>query len=103
MKGGKIMSEEEKIEKETIKVTEQIAKMEKYINNINFSKFISKCQEAFSSVKKNIEKLINSNTGTNIAIAINTQELQKQIGQIEKQIDSLQQKIEGRYSKNLEF
>lgn len=94
-----IMDAPKEIKEETFKMSEEI---ENYLNNIDFSKFISKCQQAFKTVKKNIEKLINSNIGTNIALAINTKDVQKQVSQVEKEIHSLQKKIEARYFGSME-
>lgn len=97
------MKGEETIKKETSEVGAQIEKMSKFLNNINFSKFISNCQQAFDKVKKNIEKLMNSNIGTTIALAINTEDAQRQVSQIEKEMESLQKKIEARYCNSMEF
>lgn len=97
------MNQEETIKKETSEVGTQIEKMSKFLNNINFSKFISNWQQAFNKVKKNIEKLMNSNIGTTIALAINTEDAQKQVSQIEKELQSLQKKIEARYFCGMEF
>lgn len=94
---------EEEIKKLTPKISEQISKMQECMGKINLGKFIDNFKQAFLSIKKNFESLKNSDIGTQVALAINTEAVQNQVSQIEKEIDSLKNKIGGRHNRRMEF
>lgn len=105
MKGGRLMTKEtEKQTKEIIpEIGKQVLEIIKIIDKIDIGKIINKFQQVFSFLKNNIEKLKNSNIVNAIALNINNKEVEEQISQVEKEINSLQKKIEARYFSWIEF
>ena len=81
-------------------ITEEVSKITKTTENlleqIDIKKFINKVSSAIKFVKNKIEELKKSNQNNELTININNEEVQKQISQVQKEIDSLLEKINAR-------